>query len=159
MALSSRIGQRLSQKEKIKEFFWKCQMTYTFFWRKTMSHMWRISHIEIGFWFIHISCTLQPVPWYQPWWKWCSDKTTFSCCWGEETEMLAAERLKNEKRSRLSFNFLLQTQRQEQKASSQEEDTEFTRILLNVWCIWNLCVLAKFSWEGGPSLINENWNS
>ena len=97
--------------------------------------------------------------WYQPWWKWCSDKTTFSCCWGEETEMLAAERLKNEKRSRLSFNFLLQTQRQEQKASSQEEDTEFTRILLNVWCIWNLCVLAKFSWEGGPSLINENWNS
>ena len=38
--------------------------------------------------------------------------------------MLAAERLKNEKRSRLSFNFLLQTQRQEQKATSQEEDTE-----------------------------------
>ena len=49
--------------------------------------------------------------------------------------MLAAEKLKNEKRSRLSFNFLLQTQRQEQKASSQEEDTEFTRILLNVWNI------------------------
>ena len=54
--------------------------------------------------------------------------------------MLAAERLKNEKRSRLSFNFLLQTQRQEQKASSQEDDSEFTRILLNVWNLKSVCV-------------------
>ena len=54
--------------------------------------------------------------------------------------MLAAERLKNEKRSRLSFNFLLQTQRQEQKASSQEEDTEFTRIAQCVEYLKSVCV-------------------
>ena len=58
--------------------------------------------------------------------------------------MLAAERLKNEKRSRLSFNFLLQTQRQEQKASSQEEDRVHQDSAQCLEYLKSVCVLAKF---------------
>ena len=55
--------------------------------------------------------------------------------------MLAAERLKNEKRSRLSFNFLLQTQRQEQKASSQEDDTQLSSPeFCSMYGIFEICV-------------------
>ena len=90
----------------------------------------------------------------------CLEKAHFLGNYREESEMLAGERMKSEKRSRLSFNFRILTQQQRSSRRREREVKEAHFFLPFLWPSNSpVCIVGKSDFASGNWFLGSIFQS